>query len=212
VTVQPETPLKGLESVFLKANRNAFPVVAADGRLVGIVSLSDVRRKLESGDDLADLQVEDIMTKRLVTAFPDETLNTILQRMAPRDLSRLPVVSRDRPDQLLGVVRRNDLVRAYDLGLARRGHDGVAVPGDIQRAGNIDFVEVNLTGSSRCVGRTVAQISSELPEDSLLVSIRRVEGDVIFPHGSTKLRVGDRIVAYARKDRLEELRRCLGGP
>jgi len=210
VTVLPETPLEGLEGFFLKANRNAFPVLKADGRLVGIVSLSDVRRALESGDDPAGLKVGDVMSERLVTAYPDESLNAVLQRMAPRDLSRLPVVSRDQPDRLLGVLRRNDVVRAYDLGLARRGRDRLPVPPEIQRAGNVDFIEVDLTGDSRCVGRTVAQISSELPEDSLLVSIRRADGSVVFPHGDTLLHEGDRIVAYASKERLGDLRRCLG--
>jgi len=210
VTVLPETPLDGLDGFFLKANRNAFPVVDDGGRLVGIVSLSDVRRALESHDEVSDLGVRDVMSERLVTAFPDESLNVLLQRMAPRDLSRLPVVSRDHPDRLLGVVRRNDVVRAYDLGLARRGRDEMEMPEEIQRAGNVEFIEVVLTHASSCVGRTVAQISSKLPEDSLLVSIRRADGDVVFPHGDTVLQTGDCIVAYARRDRLDDLRRCLG--
>ena len=46
--------------------------------------------------------------------------NTVLRRMGPRDISRLPVVSRDDPRRLLGVIRRNDLVRAYNLALVRR--------------------------------------------------------------------------------------------
>jgi CIC family chloride channel protein len=210
VTVLPETPLEGLDGFFLKANRNAFPVVDDGGRLVGIVSLSDVGRALESHDEVSGLGVRDVMSERLVTAFPDESLNVLLQRMAPRDLSRLPVVSRDHPDRLLGVVRRNDVVRAYDLGLARRGRDQMEMPEEIQRAGNVEFIEVVLTHASSCVGRTVAQISSKLPEDSLLVSIRRADGNVVFPHGDTVLQTGDCIVAYARKDRLGDLRRCLG--
>jgi len=209
-TVLPETPLEGLDEFFLKANRNAFPVVDEGGRLVGIVSLTDVRRALESRDDVRDLAVRDIMSETLVTAHPDESLNAVLQRMAPRDLSRLPVVSRDHPDQLLGVVRRNDLVRAYDLGLARRGRDALEIPEGIRNAGQVAFIEVDVTRASYCVGRSVAEISSELPKDSLLVSIRRAGGEVVFPHGDTVLQEGDRIVAYAREDRLDDLRRCLG--
>jgi CIC family chloride channel protein len=209
-TVLPETPLEGLDEFFLKANRNALPVVDGGGRLVGMVSLTDVRRALESRDDVRDLRVRDIITKRLVTAHPDQSLNTVLQRMAPRDLSRLPVVSRDDPDTLLGVVRRNDVVRAYNLGLARRERDALEIPAGIRRAGQVDSIEIDVTRASRCVGRSVAEISPDLPKDSLLVSIRRADGEVIFPHGDTVLREGDRILAYARADRLDELRRCLG--
>jgi len=210
VTVLPETPLDGLDAFFLKANRNAFPVVGDDGRLVGIVSLSDVRRALETRDEVKDVCVRDIMTTGLITACPDESLNAVLLRMAPRDLSRLPVVSREQPDRLLGVVRRNDVVRAYDLGLTRREREELAIPEADRRAGKIDSIEVNVTSDSSCAGRSIAQISPDLPKDSLLVSIRRTDGTVVFPHGDTVLQAGDRILAYARVDRLDDLRRCLG--
>ncbi len=210
VTVHPDTPLEGLEEFFLKANRNALPVVDGSGRLAGIVSLSDLRREADSRDDVSGACVRDAMTETVVMAYPDETLNTVLQRMAPTDLSRLPVVSREQPDQLLGVIRRNDVVRAYDLGLARRDRETPGLPEGIRRTGQVEFVEVDLTRDSPCVGKSVAELSSELPAESLLVSIRRADGKVVFPHGDTMLRVGDRIVAYADKSRLTDLRRSLG--
>jgi len=40
--------------------------------------------------------------------------------MTPRDLFRIPVVSRDNPLQLLGVVHPNDMVRAYEIGVLHR--------------------------------------------------------------------------------------------
>ena len=86
---------------------------------MGIISLTDVRRA-ENRPDLDRLTVDEIMAKELVTAYLDETLDAVLTRMGPRDLSRLPVVDRDDETRLLGVIRRNDLVRAYTLGVARR--------------------------------------------------------------------------------------------
>jgi len=210
-TVLPESPVAGLDLFFLKANRNAFPVVDAEDRLLGIVSLTDVQRALESQDGVEGLCARDIMTRTLVTAYPDESLDAVLQRMAPRDLSRLPVVSRSQPDKLLGVIRRNDVVRAYNLGLARRGHDRPQIPAGIRRAGHVDFIEVELTEASRCVDRSVAEISPELPTDSLLVSIRRADGAVVLPRGDTVLKEGDQIVACAHKERLQELERRLCG-
>jgi CIC family chloride channel protein len=207
-TVLPGTPVEGLEELFLRANRNALPVVDETDRLVGIVSLSDARRGAEDED--AACCVRDVMTEDPVTAYPDDSLNTVLQRMAPRDLSRLPVVSRDDDSRLVGVIRRNDVVRAYDLGLSRRGRDTPDILAGIRRSAHVDFIEVDLTASSSCVGRSVAEISSELPEKSLLVSIKRTDRSVVFPHGGTVFREGDRIVVYADKSHLTELRRCLG--
>jgi len=210
VTLPPDSPVEGLTEVFLRANRNALPVVDAGQRLVGVVSLTDVRTALESGHDASGLTVGDIMTRTLVTAHPDESLNAVLQRMAPRDLSRLPVVARDDETRLLGVVRRNDIVRAYNLGLARRVSEPFQAPEMLGRSGTVEFIEIDLPASSPCVGRSVAEISRDFPRQSLLVSVRRADGEVIFPHGGTVLRAGDRIVAYARKDHLQELRRVLG--
>jgi len=210
VTLPPGTPVKGLTEMFLRANRNAFPVVDEDGRLVGVVSLTDVGRAIESQDDASSLKVRDIMTRKLVTAHPDESLNTVLQRMAPRDLSRLPVVPRDDPGRLIGVVRRNDVVRAYDLALARHGREPIEIPSTLRRLGAVEFIESDVPAGAPCVGRSVAEISQDLPEHSLLVSIRRASGELVFPHGGTVLRAGDRVVAYARTDRLEDLRRIFG--
>ena len=118
-TVPSDTRIRALPDFFIRANRNALPVVDGDGRLVGIISLTDVRRA-ENRPDLDRLTVDEIMAKELVTAYLDETLDAVLTRMGPRDLSRLPVVDRDDETRLLGVIRRNDLVRAYTLGVARR--------------------------------------------------------------------------------------------
>lgn len=55
-----------------------------------------------------------------MSVHPDETVGAALRYMAPRDLSRLPVVSREDPRWLVRVVRRNDIVRAYEVGALRR--------------------------------------------------------------------------------------------
>ena len=40
--------------------------------------------------------------------------------MSQKDLGRLPVVSRDNPRRLVGILRRADVIRAYDIALTRR--------------------------------------------------------------------------------------------
>lgn len=131
VKIRHDAPVAELSRLFLRTNRHAFPVMNDDGELCGIVSLSDLRKaedgdKTESGDRKAAERVEDIMTATVITAYPDETLDVVLKRMGPRDLSRLPVVTREDAGSLVGVVRRNDIVRAYNLALARAGGVGGA--------------------------------------------------------------------------------------
>jgi len=97
-------------------------VVDEQGRLWGIVSLEDYRRAVgHESVPPEDLRVRDIATRRVVVVYPDEPVRAVLQRMAPRDISRVPMAARDDPYRLLGVVKRNDLVHAYELGTVRRG-------------------------------------------------------------------------------------------
>jgi Trk K+ transport system NAD-binding subunit len=53
----------------------------------------------------------------------------------------------------------------------------------------------------------VAELSRGLPEDSLLISIRRAGGEIVFPHGNTRLCEGDRLFAFARREQTAAMRR-----
>jgi CIC family chloride channel protein len=80
-----------------------YPIVEADGRLVGIVT----RRKLVSWTSEAPSAgqvVRDIAMTEPITAHPEEPLCDVVHRMAETGKTRLPVVARDDRHRLLGVV------------------------------------------------------------------------------------------------------------
>lgn len=206
--VLPETTLKELTDLFVQTNRHAFPVLD-QGRLVGIVSLTDLRNAADL-EQQEELRVGDLMTRSIITVFPDDTLQEALHRMGPQDLSRLPVVSREDPEHLLGILRRNDVVRAYELGLARRGRGDVHIPDAITKNPAVEVMEFGFSDRAACIGRTIAELSRDLPEESLLVSIRRSDGKIVFPRGDTRFRSGDRVTAFCRREHAAALRRCFG--
>jgi len=45
-----------------------------------------------------------------------------LRRLGTRDIGRLPVVEREGSTGLVGVVRRSDIVRAYNHAIVKRAH------------------------------------------------------------------------------------------
>lgn len=151
--------------------------------------------------------MREIATREIVTTFPDETVGMALRRMAPRDLSRLPVVSRDDSSHLLGVIRRNDIVRAYEVGVVRR--EEARHRAEATRAVNharAEFVEVTIPSGSLVTGLTVAEL--DLPRAAVLVSIRRGR-DLLIPHGDTKLESGDAVTGLCERQYSEELRAAL---
>ncbi len=89
-----------------------FPVLNQQGELAGIVTLHDMRDKVPHGE-LGKL-IQDIATKDVVKAYPDESLDVVLKRLAVRDIGRLPVVSLDKPDKLVGIITRSDIVKSYN--------------------------------------------------------------------------------------------------
>ncbi len=202
VTVSPDVPANSLGGLFLQTNSHAFPVVDEEGRLWGIVSLADYRRAIGNKPS-ADpgLKVRDIAVRSVIVAYPDETLRDVAQKMAPRDLSRVPVVDRKNPHKLLGVIRRNDIVHAYELGMVRRGFALGELPGAPPGTATARFV---LAADSPLVGRSLAEV--HLPEDFLIIHIDR-DGQTLLPHGDTVLRAGDTITILARKGNADELAR-----
>ncbi len=207
-TVPPSLPIAQLGSEFLRTGRHGFPVLSDDGTLFGVVSLEDYRRAVTAFEDQTNLLVRDIATRLMVTVYPDETVGTALRRMAPRDLSRLPVVDRRNPRHLLGVVRRNDIVRAYDIALARR----TAIRSENIQAGaktvaGLDAKEIIVETSSTIAGKRVGEIN--WPRECVIATIWRNQSQII-PHGDTTIEPGDVLVIVGDEPITDQIRSLCG--
>jgi CIC family chloride channel protein len=209
-TVPMTMSLPALARDFERTHHHGFPVLDAQGNLYGVVSIRDLERAL-AGGNIDQLTAGDIATTKLVTVYPDEPMSNAINHMAPRDLSRLPVVDREKPRRLLGIIRRGDLGRAYNVGIMRRverQHRSDQLR--MGRVANADFVEFEITENSPVANETVQEI--HLPGGCLLVSIRRGQ-ELIVPHGSTKIAPGDHVAVFGTNKGLMELKRsCLMTP
>ena len=88
---------------------NGYPVLR-DGRMVGLITTGDLKRLEAEGRQ--DQFIADVMTKKVVHAHPDQTLDTVILKLAQRELSQLPVVSRVDDTRLLGIITLRDVARA----------------------------------------------------------------------------------------------------
>jgi Zn-dependent protease/CBS domain-containing protein len=95
----------------MRTDEHAFPVIQ-DDRLVGIVTLEDVRRIDRS--EWETVKVADIMTprERLQVVTSRDDASDALNKMMQRDVRQLPVVQDGR---LVGLLRRRDIVRWMQL-------------------------------------------------------------------------------------------------
>jgi chloride channel protein, CIC family len=199
-TLSESNTLAHAASVFLESHHHGLPVINERGELTGILTLQDIDKV--NPDTWEVLCVGDVCTRELLVAFPDETIGSALRRMGVQDIGRLPVVARDNPRRLLGLLRRTDLVRAYDTALTRREairHRVQQVRLDAFTPERVQIIEVVVQPGAPCAGKYIQDLS--LPTNCLVVSVMRGP-QVLIPRGDTAIKQGDTVVVVAEeKDR-----------
>jgi CIC family chloride channel protein len=208
-TVPSSMPLEQAMEKLVRAHENAFVMVDAEGSLDGVVSLSDLEQAMNSDIDEAT-PIGQLGTGHAAVslAYADESVGEALTRMSGRGLGLLPVVAREDRRKLLGQVRRDDILRAYDLALARRTEIEHRAEGLNSEDSGADFIEFHLDAGSWAAGRSLKDLGAKLPKGCVLVSIKR-GGGVIIPHGDTEFRAGDQVMVYVNRGDVEAARACL---
>ncbi|NJN96344.1 MAG: CBS domain-containing protein [Anaerolineales bacterium] len=200
-------PVETAAEVLMQTRHHGLPVLDAAGALAGIFTVQDLEQaqQIESKQPLT---VGQVCTRELLTAYPDEAIGVALRRMGTRDIGRLPVIARNNPRQLLGLLRRADLVRAYDIALTRRA----AVRHRTQqvRLGAFSGTEVEeftIKAGAPCIGHSIHEVN--WPRSCVIASIRRGR-QLLIPHGDTVIQAGDVLITVVEGHAHEELRRlCL---
>lgn len=110
-SVTPLTRVDAVKDLMKKDLLGGFPVIS-DGRIVGMVTTTDMLKVERSKRE--ETVVEDIMASQLVVAYPEEDLLAGVTRMMAKGVSRLPVVSHDAPDVMIGIITRSDIAKAIE--------------------------------------------------------------------------------------------------
>jgi arabinose-5-phosphate isomerase len=117
--VSASDPLKQVVIAMTRSALGAACVVSAGRRLEGLITDGDLRRTLETCDDIRELSAGQIMTRRPVTISNTAGLREALRRMEdrPSQISVLPVVEAD--GTCAGLIRIHDIYLAGKVGGAR---------------------------------------------------------------------------------------------
>ncbi len=106
ITVSPTTSVKDLAKTLTKNKVSGTPVADKNGKLLGIVSRTDIVAK--GGE-----KVKDIMSKDIISVNEEIPVEEIANLFTTHKINRVPVL---RGKKLVGIVSRADIVRAIAMG------------------------------------------------------------------------------------------------
>lgn len=89
----------------------ALLLVDDDQQLQGILTRGDILKALRERS--ADCTVLEFATTEVITSYPDQTVRDALNSMLFADIGRLPVVSREQPQRIVGYLSRANVIEAH---------------------------------------------------------------------------------------------------
>jgi len=104
--VRENTPLPEIAGRFLGSPNNFLPVVNAEGRLLGIVALQDLKEHLGAGRELSAVIAADVMRPQPPRLRPGQKLLDALPVLLASELRNIPVVNNFDDDRLIGSMPR----------------------------------------------------------------------------------------------------------
>jgi CBS domain-containing protein len=121
-TVAADAPVNDAVSALADCRVSALPVVDGTGRMVGVLSTSDILASEEEALDptarerlLEGTFVRDLMTLHPLTISPDANIQDAARQMLQAEVHRLFVTEGER---LIGVISTSDIMRAVAAGRA----------------------------------------------------------------------------------------------
>ncbi|MEM4575107.1 MAG: CBS domain-containing protein [Archaeoglobaceae archaeon] len=103
--VTPEMTVGDVIDLMFRYKHLGYPVVS-DGKLVGIVTLTDLIKAERSK------KVEEVMSRNVLTISPRKSAFEAFKIMSEKNIGRLPVVE---DDKLVGIITRSDLMKLKEI-------------------------------------------------------------------------------------------------
>nr|WP_320011727.1 chloride channel protein [uncultured Desulfobulbus sp.] len=98
-----------------------FPVINAKGLMVGVVSMQDVKTILHSEEERVCHLVGAICTRDVIMLTPDTNCYEAMKLFDVKGIDEIPVVESQEEPWVLGMLKRQDVVAAYNHEMLKRG-------------------------------------------------------------------------------------------
>jgi len=207
--IRSKHTIDDLEILLETTNLSGLPVLETNDDLVGVVTTKDLRVAREA-ELPGNTEVSRIATiGDLLATHINEPMWQAIFRMSTHDISLLPVVAEDDPKKLVGMIYRQDVIKAYDQAITKKANMQHDV--EIIKLGKLDeakFLHLNIPTNSFVIGKRVNEI--KLPGHCVIVSLRRGRKLKIVD-GQTILRKGDSLTIFSEEECADQIEKILTG-
>ena len=109
-SISPQSSLREMADEMLVKKIGALVVTDKNDILVGIISERDFLSIVgKHAKDWEDISVCDVMTKEVVTATPEDTLEQVMSVMTQQHIRHIPVMSNNK---IVGLLALGDIINA----------------------------------------------------------------------------------------------------
>lgn len=110
IPVRPEMDLRQMVSVISRSSRNLFPVLGTDGKLLGVVTLDEIRNIMFRTDLYRRIKVETFMSSPPAQIDVNSSMETVMKTFDRTGAWNLPVVDGNK---YVGFVSKSKIFNSY---------------------------------------------------------------------------------------------------
>ncbi|WP_297461599.1 CBS domain-containing protein [Thermococcus sp.] len=105
--VKPDDDLSKAAKLMMEVDLRSLPVGESKAEIIGVISDLELLKRVAEGD-FGNKQVEEFMTREVITLKPDDTVAKAFATMRDHAISRIPIVNEE--GKLEGLVTLHDLI------------------------------------------------------------------------------------------------------
>ncbi len=214
--VYANASFRTLMDLTVKSPHTNFFIVNKDDKLLGILSVNDLRSVIYESENLEPLLVAyDIMSPATKVFTPSDTLDIVMNSFGELNIDELPVVNNVSEKKIISIVSKNDVINIYNREVFKRDTvnslsnyiSSVGKLKDIQLAHGDFLSEFEVPG--KFVGKKIKElnISSRFGVDIILIKTKNKEDyTIVTPYADYLFNKQDILIAIGKKSNIYRLK------
>ena len=205
-----------LMDLTVKSPHVNFFIVNKEDKLLGFISINDLRSVIYDSENLEPLLVAyDIMTPANTIFTPSDSLDIVMNSFGELNIDELPVVNNPEERKIIATVSKNDVINIYNREIFKR--DTVSsFSSYLSSIGNLK--EIQLTSGEflsefevpgKFIGKKISELNIARIFNVEIVLIKRKNNDdysVVTPHADYLFCKGDILIVIGKKDDISKLK------